>query len=284
MKKKMDFMIKFWGVRGSHPVPGEETLKFGGNTPCVQVQIGEHLVILDAGTGICNLGQKLADNRSFENVRGDILITHTHWDHIQGFPFFKPAFKEGNFFTLYGPKREEKSFAQLMSEQMSSSYFPISLKEMGAEIKFKEIKEQEVINLGDNIRIKSFENKHPGRAISFRIEHEGRCCCYITDIEHSKKLAPQLIDFVCEADLLIYDAAYTDEEYLGLNGFQSKVGWGHSTWQEAIKLAQAAKVDKLILFHHNVERSDKDLEQIEKKAKKRYKNTFAAREGMVIHL
>ncbi|WP_054692200.1 MBL fold metallo-hydrolase [Syntrophomonas palmitatica] len=279
---KESFQVTFWGVRGSLPVPGAETIRFGGNTSCVQVQIGEQLIIFDGGTGIYKLGQQLVKNPA--PVKGDIFITHTHWDHIQGFPFFSPAFIPGNRFTLYGPAKTDNTFAELMKGQMVYQHFPVSLDSMGAGIDFCELDSGEDLDLGNGVRIRTVHNNHPNGGISYRVDHEGRSVCYVTDTEHYEYIDPDIKSFISQADLVIYDTHFTDDEYHGYEGYPTKKGWGHSTWQEGIKLIEAAEAKKLVLFHHANFHNDKDMETIEKDARKRYSDCVAAREGMVIAL
>lgn len=274
--KKSDFEVTFWGVRGSLPVPGPHTVKYGGNTSCVQVQISKRLFILDAGTGIFHLGQHLMKTR--KNVRGDIFITHTHWDHIQGFPFFSPAFIKGNHFTLYGQTKVNSTFADLMKGQMTYQHFPVSLGEMGSTIEFHELDSGIELDLGDDILLNTIHTNHPNGSLAYRLNYKGRSCCYITDTEHYSCVDPKLKSFVKDADLVIYDSNYSDEEY------PQFVGYGHSTWQEAIKLMEASRAKKLVLFHHDKSRSDDEMEKIENQARECFPNCIAAREGLVIPL
>lgn len=274
--KKSDFEVTFWGVRGSLPVPGPHTVKYGGNTSCVQVQISNRLFILDAGTGIFHLGQHLMKTR--KNVRGDIFITHTHWDHIQGFPFFSPAFIKGNHFTLYGQTKVNSTFADLMKGQMTYQHFPVSLGEMGSTIEFHELDSGIELDLGDDILLNTIHTNHPNGSLAYRLNYKGRSCCYITDTEHYSCVDPKLKNFVKDADLVIYDSNYTDEEY------PQFVGYGHSTWQEAVKLMAASGAKKLVLFHHDKGRSDDEMEKVENQARERFPNCIAAREGLVIPL
>lgn len=273
---KTDFQVIFWGVRGSIPVPGPDTLKYGGNTSCVQVQIGKRLFIFDAGSGIYSLGRELIKNSS--ELSGDIFITHTHWDHIQGFPFFAPAFVKGNHFRLYGQSKIDTTFADLMAGQMVYQHFPVSLEQMGAVFEFCELDSGVYLDLGDGISLKTILNNHPNGGLSYRLDYQGRSCCYITDTEHSPEINDELCRFVQNADLVIYDTHFTDEEY------PRYMGWGHSTWQEGIKLVETAGAKRLVLFHHANFRSDSEMEAIEKQARTRMSNCIAAREGMVINL
>ncbi|MGE5371418.1 MAG: MBL fold metallo-hydrolase [Solirubrobacterales bacterium] len=280
--KTIQFKVKFWGVRGSLPIPGKNTLEFGGNTPCVEVRIGKRLLILDGGTGIHHLGEALI--RTGQRITADIFITHTHWDHIHGFPFFAPAFVKGNAFTLHGQGKLNNTFANLMRGQMMDPHFPILLDQMGAVIDFQEIHSGVELNLGDGIVVRTIHNNHPGGCLSYRIEQGGRVCCYVTDVEHYAVPTPHLVKFVQGADLVIYDACYTDEEYAGIPGFPSRVGWGHSTWQEGIKLVKSAGAKKLVLFHHATHRTDTDMRKIERAAQKKYPDCVGAREGAEIAL
>jgi len=274
--EKTDFQVIFWGVRGSIPVPGPDTLKYGGNTLCVQIQIGKRLLIFDAGSGIYSLGRKLVKRSS--ELCADILITHTHWDHIQGFPFFAPAFVKGNQFRLYGQSKIDSTFAELMHGQMAYQHFPVSLEQMGAKFEFHELDSGMKIDLGDGINLRTVLNNHPGGGLSYRLDYHGRSCCYVTDTEHYSEIDKALCKFISNSDLVIYDAHFTDEEY------PDYVGWGHSTWQEGIKLIEAAGAKQLVLFHHANFRNDREMDIIEQQAQIRRPNSVAAREGMVINL
>lgn len=271
-----DFQVIFWGVRGSIPVPGPDTLKYGGNTSCVQVQIGDRLFIFDAGSGIYSLGRELVKNNS--ELNGDIFITHTHWDHIQGFPFFAPAFVKGNRFRLYGQSKIDTTFADLMVGQMVYQHFPVSLDQMGAVFEFCELDSGALLDLGDGILLSTICNNHPNGGLSYRLDYRERSCCYITDTEHYPEINEELCHFIHNSDLVIYDSHFTDKEY------PRYMGWGHSTWQEGIKLVEAAEARRLVLFHHANFRSDNEMEAIEKQARARMSNCIAAREGMVINL
>ncbi len=274
-EKKMK--ITFWGVRGSRPVPGKETVVYGGNTPCVTVKAGETLIILDAGTGICNLGNSLAETR--KKVKAHIFITHTHWDHIQGFPFFTPAYLPDNEFYLYGQGKLDHTFSNLMRGQMIFPHFPVQIDKMKADIRLTEISTGERLEIEENLFISTIHNNHPGGCLSYRIDYGDKSCCYLTDTEHYSCIDAYLHELAAGADAIIYDSNFTDAEYEGTNEYNSKIGWGHSTWQEGIKLARAAGVSQLIFFHHATHRTDNELFQIEKEAKTIFKNCQAAAEG-----
>jgi len=278
-----EFTITFWGVRGSLPIPGSQTIIYGGNTSCVQIQIAQRLFIMDAGTGIHRLGQELL--KQGQSISADIFITHTHWDHIQGFPFFAPAFIKGNQFRLYGQSKVNLNFAELMSGQMMYEHFPVSLEQMGSDIEMHELQSGMEIDLGDDIKVTCLQSNHPGGCLCYRLDHAGRSCCYMSDTEHYPELDQSIIDFVAGADLVIYDANFTDDEYYGrLTGYPPRIGWGHSTWQEGIKLVKAGGAKKLILFHHSNFHTDDDMARIEQEAREQYSDLLAAREGMVISI
>ncbi|MBF8983146.1 MBL fold metallo-hydrolase [Lutibacter sp. B2] len=271
-----DFSILFWGVRGSTPSMNKETMKFGGNTPCVQIKAGEKRLILDAGTGICQLGKMLMSQK--EKIKAHIFISHMHWDHIQGIPFFLPFYQTENKFKFYGEKKNGTPFEQMIKDLMKTPYFPITWDEIKADCKFNEIDKDQYIHIDDDLTVKTLRLNHPNDSLGFRIAFKDKSCCYITDIEHSQSMEEALIPFIENTDVLIYDANFTEQEYI------HKKGWGHSTWQKAVELAKKACVKKLILFHHDTYRCDEELEAIEVKAKEIYPDTFAAKEGMKILL
>ncbi len=274
------FTIHFWGVRGSIASPGPETVRYGGNTPCVEMRVGNERLIFDGGTGLRILGQSLLSQMP---VEAHMLFTHSHWDHIQGFPFFIPAFVKGNRFHIYGAIAPNGSTVeQRLTDQMLHPNFPVPLRIMGAELKFYDVHVGKKIEIGE-IVIESAQLNHPGEAIGYRVNWGGGSAAYITDTEHfPDRLDENVLQLVRNADVMIYDATYTDEEYNSPRS--SKVGWGHSTWQEGVKLALAANVKKLVIFHHDPLHNDDFLDQVGEQAAQAFPDTIMAREGLSIQV
>lgn len=294
--------LKFWGVRGSIPTPGKNTVKYGGNTPSLEIRLdNDELIIFDAGTGIRNLGDYLISKG--ESLRTYILITHPHWDHIQGFPFFKPAFISGNEITVIGTDREEIDLQHIIADQMKRIYFPIQLNELKATIHFRSIGEEE-FTIHD-AKVRTIYVNHPGFTVGYRIEYKGKVLVYISDnepfdkesatrmtnfepvvlkkfLEHDGDPNQRIIDFAKNADVFIHDATYTPEEYV------DKVGWGHSHYLFTLQLADQARVKHLVLFHHEPNRNDEQVEKILEKCRNEIKlrsysfECSSAFEGLVI--
>lgn len=274
--------IKFWGVRGSIPVPGPDTIKFGGNTSCVEVNCGDEIIVIDGGTGLRPLGldllQRAIDNKKF-NKKISILFSHVHWDHIQGFPFFRPAFNPEFKIHLYGSKHSDVDIECAVRGQMVAPHFPLRLRDMPSKISFKQLSGDETTHIGD-ILIKNLALNHPNGSFGYKIEHKNKSFVYLSDHEYSDESEQRLIKFAQNSSFIIYDSMYTPEEYSGSDGQGSRKGWGHSTWEYGVELAKAANVDRLVLFHHG--REDNKVSEIESLAKKKFKNTIAAFEGLEI--
>ncbi|MFB2839639.1 MBL fold metallo-hydrolase [Floridanema evergladense] len=276
------FLINFWGVRGSIPCPGPHTVRYGGNTPCIQMQVGGKHLIFDGGTGLRVLGQTLLSQMPLEAY---LFFTHSHWDHIQGFPFFTPAFIKGNRFNIYGAIAPNgATIEQRLHDQMLHPNFPVPLQIMGAQLEFFDFKPGDIIKLEEHdITLETGLLNHPGEAVGYRVNWRGCAVAYVTDTEHyPDRLDENVLYLAHNANVLIYDATYTDEEYSSPR--TSKVGWGHSTWQEAVKIAQAANVGKLVIFHHDPLHDDNFLDLVGEQAAKVFPNTIMAREGMSIEL
>lgn len=251
--------LEFWGVRGTLPVSGQGTLKYGGSTSCVSLTFSDDsLFIFDAGSGIRALGNSLMQTGA--RHQGKIFISHPHWDHINAFPFFTPLFVQGNEFEVLGPAHSDRTVKDLIGAQMESIYFPITMREFGATLTFRDLRE-EVFVEGDT-EVRTMLLNHPGNCLGYRITNRGRSLCYVTDNElylpahpqHNAQYLQRLIEFVEDADLLITDTTYMDEAY------QSKVGWGHSCVGQVVALANAAGVKELALFHHDPDDTDDDID------------------------
>ncbi len=272
----MDFRITFWGVRGSKPTPGKNTVLFGGNTPCVQIEAGRQNLIFDGGTGLVELGRRMLETKGRKEAA--IFFSHLHWDHIQGLPFFAPFFVPGNHFRLYGEDKKDMSFRQIIEQQMAAPYFPITMETMRSSYEFVSIVPDQSIDLGQGLRVKTFAVDHPNGCLCYRIEKGSAAVVYCTDTGPlTTERNVGFLDFLRGADLLIYDAYFTDEEF-----FQDKEDWGHSTWQEGTRISKEAGIGHLLLYHHQENRSDQAQQQIEAFARQEFANTAAAREGMVI--
>ncbi len=261
----MTLRLQFWGTRGSIPSPGPQTVRYGGNTPCVEVRTTEGwLIILDAGTGIRELGRSLIGRANGSPIKGDIYLTHAHWDHIQGIPFFGPIFQRGNHFTIWGSRSLERSVDRVVRDQMSPVVFPVTFEELDATIDFCEISEER--REAHGYEVSAFEVRHPGGALGYRFNEtseRGRALVYISDNEIDagakydtrRGWRDDLVAFVRGAGVLVHDTMYTTEEY------DHHRGWGHSTYQDALELALDAGVKQLVLFHHKPERSDDEVDR-----------------------
>ena len=265
--------IRFWGVRGSIASPGPETASVGGNTSCVEVMCGEQRIVLDAGTGLRALGNALVATREPQSLA--LLLSHFHWDHIQGLPFFVPAYMPQTKLTIVGASDGRHSLRDKLSRQMTEPHFPVQLDDLSAQLTYREARPMQSFELGD-VHVKVARLNHPGGVFAYRLDHEGTSIVYATDTEHYACVDPALKNLAQGADVLIYDAQYTEEEY------QSKVGWGHSTYVAGAEVAKAAGVKRLVLFHHDPQRTDEGVVAIEKAAGALFSSTIAAREGLVI--
>ncbi|MFK7866936.1 MAG: MBL fold metallo-hydrolase [Alphaproteobacteria bacterium] len=273
----MTFAIKFWGVRGSVACPSPSHIGFGGNTSCVEIFTDTQTIIFDAGTGIRMLGLDLLERQI---THANILLSHTHWDHINGFPFFSPAFVEGNHFTVRAGHIdvEDGGIKQVFAGQMAQPFFPVPLEAMRGTLHFENFKAGEQFQIED-ITIKTAPLNHPNGATGYRVEYQGKSACYITDTEHTPGvLDKNILDLIQGADLVIYDSTYTEEE------FPSKIGWGHSTWEQGIKLCEKAGAHMLAVFHHDPTHDDEFMEHLEEEVRRRWSGATVAREGMTLRL
>lgn len=258
--------ITFWGTRGSIPAPGPETMRYGGNTSCVAVRLHDGtLIVFDAGTGIRSLGKTLLAQPG--PVRAYLFLSHMHWDHIQGLPFFAPAYVAGTELCILGPPGGQTSLEQSICDQMRSPYYPIPMHAMAANIRFVELSAGSVFELpGATVEVGVLN--HPGRSLGYRLTADGHVLVYATDNEPfgaaplSQHLVepPSLLPLMRQADLLIHDAQYTPEEY------PQHLGWGHSTYIDALQLAKQSEVKQLALYHHDPSHSDATIDRITAKA------------------
>lgn len=265
-------------------------MRVGGNTTCLEVQHGNERLILDAGTGVRALGDKLMrESRALgRKVDARFLFSHLHWDHIQGFPFFAPAFVPTSKIQLFGPRGEDgvTSLKAALAQQMSPPSFPVSLEAMASSKHFSTIDDKDELQLGP-FSVHMRRLCHPQGVLGFRIEAGGKSLCFATDTEHAEggELDESLLELARNADLLVYDAQYTPAEYRGENGTgPCRRGWGHSTYEAAAMIAKAAGAKRLALFHHDPTHDDDMVEAIEAESKRLFAASFAAREQMTVRL
>jgi phosphoribosyl 1,2-cyclic phosphodiesterase len=303
--------VKFWGVRGSIACPGPETVYYGGNTACIELYFEDidRLIIIDAGSGIRPLGSQLKTRFPDRPLKADIFLSHTHWDHIMGFPFFDPIYIPSTVLHIYGPVTyEEETLEKIIGDQLSYRYFPVRHSELRSTLKYHQIGEAK-IDLGNGIRLKTKFLNHTLQCLGYRFEYRGKSICTAFDTEPYRNLfampadAPdydpvtvaegeaaaltennRIIEFYRDTDILIHDAQYTTKEYL-----ESKIGWGHSTFEQAIHAAVSAEVKQLFLYHHDPLRTDAALAQLEKQWQNRSQTEAGpkisvAREGLEIVL
>jgi phosphoribosyl 1,2-cyclic phosphodiesterase len=268
--------VKFYGVRGSIPICSKEFQRYGGNTTCICIyrEAANRVVIFDAGTGIRNLGKEIINQRIKQQVL-NIVFSHFHWDHIQGFPFFAPAYNKDQEIGILvmGKQRRFHDLREIFCLPLQEEYFPVELDEMGAKFNF--------LNLGDETifygaRVTGVPQYHmfEGGSYGFRIDDDSVSLAICTDVEHINGIDPQIVNFARHADLLIHDGQYTSEEYKRYRG------WGHSTWQQAVEVAMQAQVKKLVITHHDPDHDDDFLDALERECQQVFPDCILAKEGM----
>jgi phosphoribosyl 1,2-cyclic phosphodiesterase len=293
----MSLFVKFWGTRGSIPTPGPRTERYGGNTPCIEIRADDQIIICDGGTGLRELGLDLLRRCGKQPLTLHLFFSHPHWDHIQGFPFFVPAYLPANTLHVYGASKQDRTIHDLLSGQMESVYFPVNFGELGSRLITNDLDTTAMVG---NVRVTAFRQTHPGDSLGFAFEHDGRKIVYSTDHEHDlllpdpslagkhpgelRPIPEEMIEFARDADLLIADGQYTDSEY------QKKIGWGHPRATTVVDFAVRAGAKQLALFHHDPMHSDAEVDTIVALCNSRAKAlgsklvVFGAREGIELKL
>jgi phosphoribosyl 1,2-cyclic phosphodiesterase len=270
--------IKFWGVRGSTPAPQPENMRYGGNTSCVEVRLGNSLYIFDCGTGFRVLGQALRHEFQNRPLSAHIFVSHFHWDHIQGLPFFAPLYDNRENRFLFHCSSRTRPLKQVFEEQMAAPYFPVGLNHMQARQDFYDIEEGR-IELGE-VKLQTMWLNHPQGCMGFRMESKDGVMVYATDNEPGDPFFDKnLRKLAAGADVLIYDAQYLPEEYEA-----RRRGWGHSHWREAVNVVMESGAKELVLFHHDPDHDDACIDKVVKEARNYYARVRAAAEGMEIEL
>jgi phosphoribosyl 1,2-cyclic phosphodiesterase len=301
------FAVRFWGTRGSIPCPGPSTVIYGGNTTCLEIRADDRLIIVDLGTGIRPLGDSLIANSAGKPIEAEIFISHTHWDHIMGFPMFAPLFNPGTKLKIRGPvSYEGETLESILGTQLSYRYWPVRLEELSARIEYEQIKEA-VIDLGRGLKVTTKYLNHPILCLGYRFEYQNKSIVTAFDTEPFRNLFPtdeadpgydeavalegeaavreenaKILKFIQGADILIYDTSYTYKEY-----FPSKLGWGHTSYEDALNFAHKGSVKKLLCFHHDPNRTDDQLRDLELTYRRRINDKtnmelIMAREGMML--
>ena len=279
-EREKNLSVTFWGTRGSIACPGPDTVRYGGNTSCLEVMCGAKRLVFDGGTGLPNLGRKMMGEDVPASKPVDLLLTHTHLDHIVGIPFFAPLHIPGNQVRLWaGHLLPNRTLKQTLSDMMAPPLFPIPPEIFQADVTFHDFDPASPPDVGDGIKIRTAPLNHPNGAIGYRVEFAGKSLCYITDTEHVPGRPDRnVLDLVKDADLMIYDATYTDEE------FDRFVGFGHSTWTEGVRIADAANVGRLVVFHHDPSHNDDFMDGIAAQVQKARPGSIVAKEGETLQL
>lgn len=272
-----DLSIRFWGVRGSIPCPGPETIRYGGNTSCVEMRCGRRLLVFDGGSGLRPLGKALVE--SGRPVDLDLFYSHTHFDHIAGLPFFAPAYSAGCRIRFWAGhlKPAGSNIKSVLQQMMSKPLFPIPIEVLTARLDFRDFAAGDTLTPYAGIKLVTAPLNHPDGCCGYRVEFAGKSVAYITDTEHrAGRSDPNVLKLMQRADVAIYDSSYTDEEY------PRHRGWGHSTWEEGARLAKEARCKQLVLFHHDPSHTDAMMDQIAADAAHVKPGTIVAHEGLLL--
>ena len=281
MTGSADFSVRFWGVRGSIACSGPRTARYGGNTSCIEVRCGGRMLLFDGGTGLRYLGNPLSNSKpASQPLDADLFLTHTHFDHVCGLPFFKPFFQPQNRFRLWaGHLAEGMTLRRVLGEFMMAPLFPVPPQVFRARMEYREFKAGETLRPADDVAVRTATLNHPDGATGYRVEYAGRSICYLTDTEHVPGAPDRhILELIAGADLVIYDSMYTDAEY------ETYVGWGHSTWQEGVRLCRAAGAKRLAVFHHDPEHDDEMLDGVAREVAKQLPGSVVAKDGLLLEL
>lgn len=276
--RKSSMRIQFWGVRGSIPSPGPETIRYGGNTPCIEVRCGDHVIIFDAGTGLRPLGNTLVKNANINSF--EIFLTHCHLDHVAGLPFFAPFFAEQCDVRIWaGNLLPATNVEQVVRKLMSPPLFPVGVEIFKAAIKFHDFKSGDILFPYEGVTMHTASLDHPNGATGYRLEYGGRVFALVSDTAgFPGNCDRELVALARNADLVVYDATFTEEEIV------TRAGWGHSTWVRGIRLAEKAGAKQLCLFHHDPSHDDEFMDSLAVDANEARPGTTTAREGQIIDL
>jgi phosphoribosyl 1,2-cyclic phosphodiesterase len=270
-----EFFVRFWGVRGSIACPGPDTVRYGGNTSCLEIRCGKEVLIFDAGTGLRLLGPALD---KLGTLDADLFFTHTHLDHINGLPFFSSAFNPANRFRFWaGHLKPDRRLRDVLGRMMAAPLFPVPLEIFHADISYSDFNAGETLHPKPGVALRTQPLNHPNSATGYRVEYKGKSICYVTDTEHVPGSPDaNVLKLIDRADIVIYDCTYTDEE------FPRHVNWGHSTWQECLRLCEIAQVKTAVVYHHDPSHDDAFMDRIAVDAARVRPGTVVAREGMTL--
>jgi phosphoribosyl 1,2-cyclic phosphodiesterase len=276
-EQKQPFSLKFWGVRGSLAVSGPETFAYGGNTSCIEVRYGNKSIILDGGSGLQRLGHILSQG---EQREFDLFLTHTHSDHICGLPFFGPMFHSSGVLRIWAGHLDGNSAQSDIELLISPPLFPVTAEQFPGRFEYVGFRAGEELRVDNSgLRIRTCKLNHPGGGTGYRLDFSGRSLCYITDTEHTEgQLDENILELIQGSDLMVYDTCFTEKE------FRTRNGWGHSTWQEGVRLCEAAGVGRLVGFHHELRRREDELNELDVSLGNARPGSFYAREGMTVEL
>ncbi|MCH7929176.1 MAG: MBL fold metallo-hydrolase [Proteobacteria bacterium] len=275
MQEGRDFSVRFWGVRGSIPCPGAESVKYGGNTSCLEIRCGPHVLIFDGGTGLRLFDKSWADAAALD---ADLFFTHTHLDHICGWPYFTRLSRPETALTVWcGNLLPDHGIEGVLGDLLREPFVPVRLDRLHARITYNDFHAGETVEPRADVRIRTAPLNHPQGATGYRVEYGGRSICYVTDTEHAPGEPDQnILGLIEGADLFIYDCTYTDDE------FPAHVNWGHSTWQEGARLADAARVKTFVVFHHDPDHNDAFMDAVARDVEAARRGSVVACEGMTL--